>query len=659
MNKRQTDILKILYKDRSFMTFGDIAEQMNVSVKTVRNDIAVIRDALSDASAGTIETKPHAGVRLISNEELLKNLKTENDEDDREISFFIIRHLFKENSLTAQKLAERYYLGRAELDRILEKTAEWFSENRIVFERRRGKGISIRYSEFNYRMALLNFCEEYADMYAELIQQRDAEYGIAASVEYTAICAALDGFDAAPAVQAIIELENDFGIKFNYVSGVRLLFMTSACIVRTKKNAILEMPLVSKCAADGESDKVMSTALAEKLEKKFNVKLTGQEKKYLEFAITISEIQEFKSEEARHKIEVMNTELCRLTVKIVNLISDIAEVDLTGDKFFVRHMFLQIKVIIARLKYGIVLKNRLLGQIKEKYPNMMAAAWLLGNVFEKELKLEINENEVGYIALHIGGAIERHLSDLSACIVCDYGIGISQILREKIGRSIPELRITGIFSGRDMRSIKSELCDFIITTIPLDGYRLNHDVVTVGHLLDETDIKAIEEQMRKARAKHSGAIKSISPSKSLFSRELIFPKLFVKNKEELLKMICSKLELMGYVTGEFEKSVFEREKCASTDIGKGFAVPHGLSEYVNHSVAAFASLAEPIEWNAGGEMIDSVFLLAFDLDEGEEAKKNIIEFYKSVVSFMENEEKCHELRSLTKEEEIIKIFQVW
>lgn len=655
MNKRQTDILKILYKDRNYITFGEIAERMNVSVKTVRNDIAAIKEALAAADAGTIETKPHAGVRLISSADRLENLKSEDEDEDKDIFFFIIRHLFRKNDLTAQRLAQQYYLGRAQLDKILEKTAQWFNENHIVFERRRGKGISIRYSEFNYRTALVNFCTEYADMYAELITEREAPHSVAASRDYTAICAALEGFDAAPAAKAVAELEHRFGIKFEYASGVRLLMMVSLGMLRSRSGNRVEVPKVRRCAVDGESDLKMAKALAESL----GTEVPPEEFEYLKYAVAISEIREFESDGSRQSMEVMNTELCRMTIKIVNLISDIAAVDLRGDKFFVRQMFLQLKVTIARLKYGIVFKNQLLGRIKTNYPNMMAAAWLLGNVFEKELKLEINEHEVGYIALHIGGAIERQLAGVSACIVCDYGVGISQIIKEKIARAIPDLRITEIFSSRDMRKIKSEQCDFIIAATPLGSYRLNRDIVEIKHLPDENDIKMLENHIRSVRLKRRGGIKNITPNKSLFNRELIFPKCTAKNKTELLQMLCSKLEITGYVTGKFEKSVFEREESTSTDIGKGFAVPHGLSRYVNHSAAAFATLETPIEWNDGGELTDVVFLLAFDLDEDEKVKEEIIGFYKSVVSFMEDEDECKKLRELTDKDEIIKIFEKW
>lgn len=46
MNKRQTDILKLLRKADGYLTLAEIAEHMKVSVKTIRNDIASIKEHL-------------------------------------------------------------------------------------------------------------------------------------------------------------------------------------------------------------------------------------------------------------------------------------------------------------------------------------------------------------------------------------------------------------------------------------------------------------------------------------------------------------------------------------------------------------------------------------------------------------------------------------
>ena len=659
MNKRQLEILKLLHNKKEFITFAEIANQSDVSVKTVRNDVGAIKEYLSLQKVGSIETKPHTGIRLIISDDEWRGLDFQTDDTEKEILFFILTHLMKNGSLTAQHLAEQYYMSRTQLEAVLQRAGEWFFENRIFFERKRGRGIFIKCSEFNKRLALLNLYKENISEYSKKISLREPMHALLNAEEYTAMCAALNGFDADILAKAILETEDEFGLILNADSAVNFLFLTSLCVLQIKKGITVEMPKTVSVFNETAFEKEFSLSLAKKIENIYKISICKEELGFIVFALEISEIRQFSSTDARRRFEADNILLCRLTVKAVNLISEITGVDLREDRFFVKQMFLQLKVSIARLKYAVVCKNNLLPQIKTKYPNMMATAWFLGNIFEKELHMEINEHEVGFLALHIGGAIERQLSSVCACIVCDYGIGISQILKEKIIRHIPEIRITSVFSARDIRLIKNESCDFVISATSLDGYRINKDIIRVGNLLDESDIKRLEDYTKKIRLKRKDVFKSIVPSTSLFNEELIFLNVDCADKNELLYMMCSKLESLGYVTESFEKSVTEREKSTSTDIGKGFAIPHGLGKYVNHSATAFASLKTPIEWNENGETVDMVFLVAFDMDESESTKEEIFRFYKSIVSFMEDENECERLRRFTDIKDALKIFKLW
>ena len=659
MTKRQYDILKLLYQNREFTTYAEIAERLGVSVKTVRNDVSAAKEFLSDKCEGIIETKPHSGIRLVISDDDWKKLAPETDEKETEMFFFIVRHLFKTGELTAQRLSHQYYIGRAQLDRVLDRAAQWFLEKKILFERRRGKGISISYNEFNYRIARLFLFDEFSGFYANLVNAPRTTNYFTSPQDYAALCAGLDGFDPLGVAEAILKTEEEFGLSFDYRSGVHFLFLVSLSVLRIRDGLEVSMAEAAGNVPAGESGMKFALSLAEKLSGEYGIVFPKDEIKFIAFAADISEIQSFKDDISRRSFEGLNPELCRFTVKSVNLISEIAEVDLRGDKFFVTHMFTQLKASISRLSFGINFKNPLLSDIKTKYPNMMAIAWFLGNSFENELGLEINEHEVGFLALHIGGAIERRLSQVSACIVCDYGIGVSQILREKISRVIPQIRITSVFSGRDLFSIKKAECDFIISTTTLDETRLRRDVINVGHLLDDADIKKLTDYAAGiSRSKKSG-VKEINPNISLFNKELIFPKQRVSQKSEILEIMCSKLYNLGYVTADFKNSVLEREKSTPTDIGKGFAIPHGLGEFVNHSAAVFASLENPIEWTEHGEPVDLVFLIAFDLNEDEEVKKKTVAFYRSLVSFMENAKDCEKLRGLSNEKDIIKIFELW
>lgn len=654
MNQRQTKILKILYKNRGYKTIGELAGEVGVSVKTVRNDIERIREALAAANAGHIEAKPHIGVRLVSYKEEL-GILGETDAEEREITFFIIRQLFKSDELTAQRLAQQYYLGRAQLDKILAKAAEWFAENRILFERRRGRGLSIAASEFNRRTAMERFYSEYSDMYTEGAPRKFAPCPIVTDADFTAASAALDGMDITPAAEAISALEERWGFKFSYISAKRLLFLLALCVTRIRRGCSVSTPEPTAEMPSGQSDAQMARELCGAIADGFGVTTDSDEERFITFAVATSEISEYSSPEARHRIEVLNSDLCRFTVRTAGLAGDVCGVDLKSDRVFVRQLFLQLKVTLARLGYAVFVKNPLLSRIKSQYPDMMAAAWFLAGAFEKETGLEINEHEAGYLALLIGGAVQRHASGLRACIICDYGVGISQILREKISREIPGLTVTEVFSARDMRKIKNDTGDFVITTTPLSDYRLGRSVVTVGHMLDRDDVAKIRDEMKKIFEKRRERDKKIGAGQRLFDKELIFPRCRISDKKELLHMMCQRLEALGYVTCDFEKSVFDREESTATDIGAGLATPHGLGKFVNRSAAAFASLEKPIVW--GDDEVDMVFLIAFDLESGGEIRQQAAAFYKSVVTLTEDEDKCARLRELSDAGEILKILE--
>ena len=668
MTKRQFQIVKTLYHTDGYLTFQEIADMLGVSVKTIRNDIAAIRAYIQGQNTGSIESKPHLGVKACINEQEWEKLlnsgqaQTDVDSEEQEILFFILQYLLQNGSLTALRLSERYYIGRTQLDKILEKASAWFSKNHIVFERRRGKGISIFASEFNFRLAVLGFFLDFKSFLCPPSAMRSSRFASMDAQDYTALCKLLDGFDVDNVAEALGELEGRFGFRFSYLANIMLLLMASMSMIRHRKGKTVEVPKIPECKTDGMSDALVSNVLAEELETRFSLILPKQEREYLRFAVSISEIQGFADDRFRRNFEGLNVELCQLTVKFIHLVSEITNVDLRDDKFFVTQMFLQLKAMIARLKYQAEFKNPLLRQIKTKYPNLMAMAWSASNIFEKELQLDINEDEVGYLALHIGGAIERSSANLRACIVCDYGIGISQILREKIQRAIPDLHITAVYSNRDLRSIKSEACDFVISTVLMGGVTLGKPLVTVGHLLDGGDVEKIEAQIRKSRvekrSRKTGA-KTLAPVRSLFTKELIFPQFAADSKDTLLQSMCARLEMLGYVSEGFTQSVLEREAHTSTEVGKGMALPHGHSKFVNRSVVAFAKLPKPILWFDGNEEVDLVFLLAFDLDEAKGMKDEIIKFYKAFVGFMEDASAAARLRRLTDEGEIIALFENW
>lgn len=66
----------------------------------------------------------------------------------------------------------------------------------------------------------------------------------------------------------------------------------------------------------------------------------------------------------------------------------------------------------------------------------------------------------------------------------------------------------------------------------------------------------------------------------------------------------------------------ERERLGSTGFGKGVAIPHGKIEGLNHIVAMFAKLAQPVDFQAIDDLpVDLVFCLLSPPDAGAEHLK--------------------------------------
>ena len=97
-----------------------------------------------------------------------------------------------------------------------------------------------------------------------------------------------------------------------------------------------------------------------------------------------------------------------------------------------------------------------------------------------------------------------------------------------------------------------------------------------------------------------------------------------ESKEELLEAMVSLAARNPFVLDKekVSQAIHERERIMSTGVGKGFAIPHGKTDAVSDIVIAFATMAEPIDYDAmDNEPVRLVLLLiSRDSDVGTRLK---------------------------------------
>ena len=189
----------------------------------------------------------------------------------------------------------------------------------------------------------------------------------------------------------------------------------------------------------------------------------------------------------------------------------------------------------------------------------------------------------------------------------------------------------------------------IITTSKLEA--VSEKIVQINAVLNEDAITLINKRLRQLEHKNTLERSRFDVScHSLFDPRLIFQNVSVSDKKELIGFLANALTSMGYVSERYAGSVLKREKTVSTYIGNGVAIPHGTSGYANDSKVAIAFLSHPIPWNESeSEMVDSVFLLAFRIEDTDSSKQ-VQMFYKVFLELIQTDESLKYLRGMSSEE---------
>ncbi len=649
MTGRQMDILNYLREQKDFVTVSEISRVIQMSVTTIRNELNMIQEAVEQASLGKICKKPNKGIKLDLAEEAWDHLLSLSEEsqlnsDIPVAKYQIIYYLLTNCNLSLSYIQKKFYISRSYMEKLLPDIKSWLQLYEITFEKEGGKGFHIKYKEFQWRLAMWN-------LFLKVKQEKDKDSLPGKQMEYQAFDYSfmegfLKGFDSSGINRTIYQLEQAYGFSYGYEAHIQMQFLLSLCIIRTRQKYMIQLPQAPLVRVSGGFTGIIKKELVKRLEAYYQIKLGPEEQDYIGLVVEISDIQKFYSIDEMSVCQSENLELCYFTIRMVSLMSDIVNVNLRSDTFFLESLFLQLHSMIPRLRYHIKTEHPLLKQVKQRYPNIFTAISAVSVYFQKELGLDINEHEMCTLALLLGGAIERSLSTVAACVVCDYGLGISQLLKEQLERTISDIKIVEVLSVRDLKKIIHIPCDLVITTIQLKNICYGKPVVTVEHLLTANDIKTIEDAMKQVRRrniKNRQHCSKLSICKNLFYEEFMFLHMDALDKQSLMSLLCKKLTEAGYVTDQFLPSVMEHEVTAPTALGKGIALPHGFTKYVMRPTVAIATLASPITWQ-GKEKVDVIFLLAFNLDEAVGMKEETIKFYSVFLDLLDETEKIDEIR---------------
>ncbi|AUN13871.1 MAG: transcription antiterminator [Paeniclostridium sordellii] len=535
LNKRQLKIIEILKNSTEPINSKALATDIGCSTKTIQVEVKNINSTLEKVKIDSIRGMGYKLVGDIKSIDKLENNTNYNDMD--RVSYILkqILTLYKNKTLKLENLADDMYVSLSTIKNDLKEVKDILKDYNLKIISKHKLGISLDGDIEDLKRCILESNIKYKDL-------------------------SLEGFFT------------DY-VKLN-IGNIRLEILNNL----QEENIIL---------TDYEFNNIFNYILIS-----LSIEENKDYKSYTKDYITNYQNKFIKENNKENKEKILNS-----IEKFTKNLKLATSIDLSNDRVFKEYLYRHIKSFCIKKDFGVNNQSIVANEIKLKYPFAFELATIAKTTLEKDLDLEIDENETANIAIHIGGALQRsheniNEKSLKAIIVCASGVGTSMLIKAKLEAKFDKkIEILKVIPSYLIDYVKVLDVDFIIATVPVNIKGI--PVINVSPFLDDKEIKIIEKFLDTGKIYYNINLSEI------FNKELFFTDLDFDNKFDVINYMSNILLQKDYIDEEMKNSYIDREKIATTEIGNMVAIPHGAKGKVFKNAVAIGILKNPIPWEIG------------------------------------------------------------
>lgn len=596
MPTKYLPLIKLLFTNESWSTAASVADQLGISLRTAKS---YVRD-VNSLFPGIIMSSSkgyHINAELASG--ILKDTRSSIPQTARERAAYIINRAIKqETPVLYFDLCDELFISMSSLRSIFQKIKKQLENYDLQLgllpdsltvrgiERNKRRLISaLVYNESNENFVNLEIIQSiFPDIDIEFIRNK------------------------------ILEILCEYHYFINDYSLSNLVLHIAIAMDRIRNNLVQKDSLEPAETPQLYSHEYeLSQKVIDVLEEHFH--LDFSESETTEMALLL--VSRATSLDYQ-SITVDNLEnfIGRDCLNLVNgMVADISAylyINLNEPEFLIRFA-LHIKNLLTRARNEHLSKNPLGDTLKASCPLIYDHAVWCSSLIRERTGLIINDDEIGYIAFHLGSTLEAQkelATKLSAVIYCPTYYNADQRLYNTLSRRFStELMIANIVTSEsDLARINTP--DLIICTAPINALT-NTPAVQVQPFLSEHDINAIRQKITHIQQRKKKQVFA------KYLRKIMLPELFQHGKgfsckEDAIHELSEHLKKAGFVNENFEADILEREYMSSTGF-TNFAIPHTIKMNSNRTGMYIYVSDSPTNW--GGTPVSLIIMLCFNRED--------------------------------------------
>lgn len=598
--QRLDDLFDFFLLKKEPILIKDIASTINVSERTIRTDISNLNDYLINKNAKIKLIRQKGYILDCEDEKKIIDWwgnfnKTEGYsllgslEERQNYLFALLLNELKYYSV--YELMEHLCISKNTLYMYLKNIRKTLSNYNLKLINNTNTGFKVIGTEYDKRKAILDLFL-INDLQSYLVGFTDLEKLFLSNID-------LDLLNTLESkhLYSLQLLNSDFYHK-NIISTIAL------AIARVKEGLTINEISI-------EVPKLMDHALdaiylfLKEIENSFSITLPINEINYFILTLSINVPRLIKNPK-NHP-----SESSIIVDELLTSIYETSNLNWTKDKILFEDLVNHIENFIKISSIDKERKNPILSTIINSFPFAYSLSLTHLGVIGKKYNIFFSEDEVGYIALHIAGAIERHKAktqQLNVIIVCGGGFAMSKIIESKINKKFPnKFNIKKTYSYAEFQLSNISDIDLTITTLPFTQENtptVYIDMSNIDKAIDDLKYYLTDDQI------NNNVMQLFNPENFYyFDTDKL-------SKKDLLVKMTGDLEKQNIVSADFVSSVLERESLQTTLINDVIAIPHSMTMIANRSRVSVAIFPNGIQWEKD-KKCNFIFLLAISKTDNE------------------------------------------
>lgn len=567
MQARHIKIIQLLLNNqREYISSAEIANYVNVSNRTARNDIKLIN--ANNATPHLITSYKSRGFKLnFDNYTLaeIKNIVAQLSTYQDKVIIAIGYHLLMDKkSHTIKEIMRDYTLSKTEASEIINQIQAWSAAFNLQITVHKRNGIRVQGSETQIRNALLH-----------LDQLIEGHQGVEQLI--------LNELPQAHRQTIATIIERTLNEHHIATSQAQLQQLLIHFIIIYKRRDYSTDDITT----NQQSLEIAKTCMA-CINETLGYQINETTAKLFSFFIS-------------HHFNQFSLSLQRELVKsfidtLIKKMEQQTNFAFSNDQLFKENILTHFSKMYYRIINDIYVNNPLTTSIKTQYPYMFNTLYEVITSLQKSINLTLNEDEIAFLTVHFQAAYDREHQKqrpIRTLIACYYGIGISNLLETKITQHYPQIKVIDTVTLEQITQYDFTNIDLLITTHQPDQINTNRiQVIQVSPLLDTTDREKLNKAVQNATRTQKSQQSSGSINTHIISQE-------ITSMQEVFDMTASILQTTEHdptIVDTYIKNTYTREQSSSTYIGNGIAIPHGNPKALKHSQILVFTSQRGVHW---------------------------------------------------------------